>query len=128
MWQLHAERAETALARRSEFIDALRAECGTNSFDRFTAELIYTELVGNVIRHSSGPVDVEMRCFDGVAQLQVYDKGEGFEYRPRLPNDNLSETGRGLFLVSKYSDRVHVRSLPRHGTCVTAIFRVVKAA
>ncbi|MEO9170169.1 MAG: ATP-binding protein [Candidatus Baltobacteraceae bacterium] len=128
MWQLHAEKAESALAKRAEFLGALALECGAESFDRFTAALIFTELVGNVIRHADGPVDIQVRCIDGFAQIHVYDRGNGFEYRPQLPRDSLAEGGRGLYLISQYSKRVSVQTFQRHGTCVSAVFALRKSA
>lgn len=128
MWHLRAERAESALAKREEFLRAVATQCGQENFDRFAAELIFTELVGNVIRHSRGPVDISLRCMDGYAQINVQDSGRGFEYRPQLPADPMSDHGRGLYLISRYAKTVHVEKHPNDGTTVTALFPLKKTA
>lgn len=123
MWRLHAEQAEDALRARADFLAALEREAEL-PLDRFRAQLIYTELVGNVVRHATGPVDVELKCVDGKALLHVFDRGGGFELQPSLPESPFTETGRGLFLVQQYAERLQVHSLQGHGTCVSAIFSV----
>ncbi len=124
MWNLHADRAESALGRRNEFLAALQRECGRIDVNRFVAEVIFTELVGNVIRHAPGPVDLQLSCENGDAVLSVFDHGEGFRLRPSLPAEPLADHGRGLFLVSRFAKDLHVASLARHGSCVSATFPV----
>jgi anti-sigma regulatory factor (Ser/Thr protein kinase) len=121
MWRFHAERAENALRRRGAFLRALAREHGSDRFDHFAAELVYCELVGNAMSHARGPIDVEVRCAGRDAVLSVYDRGNGFEFHPTLPESPLDEHGRGLFLVAQFSRSVNVRSFPRHGTCVSAV-------
>lgn len=127
VWHLRTERPESALAKRGEYLEAIAQQCG-ETFDRFTAELIFTELVGNVIRHSRGPIEISMRCLDGYAQLNVEDSGRGFEYRPQLPADPLSDNGRGLYLISRYAKTVRVKKNANAGTIVTALFPLKKTA
>lgn len=128
MWHLHADNPEDALRQRSGFLDALAAESGDSEFDRFAAQLIYTELIGNVMRHARGPVDIQLRCVEGKALLHVFDRGEGFRFEPALPQSPLQESGRGLFLVSRFAERVNVHTLVGHGTCVSAVFELGRHA
>jgi anti-sigma regulatory factor (Ser/Thr protein kinase) len=128
MWHLHADNPEDALRQRSGFLAALAAESGDPEFDRFAAQLIYTELIGNVMRHARGPVDIQLRCVDGKALLHVFDRGDGFVFKPALPQAPLQESGRGLFLVSRYAERINVHTLVGHGTCVSAVFEVGRHA
>ncbi|HET9031256.1 MAG TPA: ATP-binding protein [Candidatus Aquilonibacter sp.] len=128
MWHIHANEPEDALRERAAYLAALARECGDASFDRFTAQLIYTELVGNVIRHAKGPIDVQLRCVDGKALLHVFDRGHGFVLKPHLPRASLQENGRGLFLVSQFAERVNVHTLEGHGTCVSAVFSIGRHA
>lgn len=128
MWQIHADDPEEALRERPSFLAALARECGDPAFDRFTAQLIYTELVGNVIRHARGPVDVQLRCVDGKALLHVFDRGRGFMLKPALPSAPLQESGRGLYLVSQFVEKLNVHTLEGHGTCVSAVFSVGRHA
>ncbi len=122
MWSFHADRAEAALGRRGDFLAALEKESGRTLFDRFVAELIFTELVGNVVQHASGPIDVQLSCNDGEATLAVYDRGKGFVLHPRLPHHALDDSGRGLYLVSRFSKKLQVKTLPAHGNVVSAVF------
>ena len=128
MWHIHADDPEDALRERNSFLVALGQECGDPEFDHFTAQLIYTELIGNVMRHARGPVDVQLRCVDGKALLHVFDRGTGFVLDPVLPQAPLQEGGRGLFLVTQFAERVKVHTLEGHGTCVSAVFAVGRHA
>ena len=128
MWQIHADTAERVLHERNAFLEALARESGNPAFDRFSAQLIFTELVGNVMRHAQGPVDVQLRCVDGKALLHVFDRGKGFVFEPSLPTTALQESGRGLYLVSQFAERVKVHTLEGHGTCVSAVFHVGRHA
>ena len=122
VWSFHAERPEDALRARGLFLDALAIECGKATFDRFRAQLIFTELVGNAMRHATGPVDLQLRCVGDKALLHVFDRGPGFALEASLPASPLAEGGRGLFLVREFSEKLRVHSLESCGTCVSAIF------
>ena len=128
MWQLHADDPEDALKERNAFISALARECGDPNVDPFAAQLIYTELIGNVIRHAHGPVDVRLYCVNGKALLHVFDRGNGFVLKPALPKAPFQECGRGLYLVSTFAERVNVHTLEGHGTCVSAVFPIGRHA
>jgi anti-sigma regulatory factor (Ser/Thr protein kinase) len=122
VWRLHEDEAERALSRRGEYLAALERTSGRSSFDRFVAELIYTELIGNVMRHASGPVDVHVSCDNDVALIRVCDRGAGFVLNAKLPQEPLQDSGRGLYLVSQFAQRLNVESLPSRGTCVSVAF------
>jgi anti-sigma regulatory factor (Ser/Thr protein kinase) len=78
--------------------------------DLYAAELIFGELLGNVARHAPGPVDVRLRWNGPRAILEVMDRGPGYvvEDQPQLP-DGLSESRRGLFLITTYGSDFVVR-------------------
>jgi anti-sigma regulatory factor (Ser/Thr protein kinase) len=76
------------------------------------AEVAFGELLGNVVRHTDGMVDAALDLSGDEPVLHVLDRGPGFTYHARLPNDVLSESGRGLFIVSKLVREVSVE--PRH--------------
>jgi anti-sigma regulatory factor (Ser/Thr protein kinase) len=85
---------------------ALRAVASSMSArDRWRAELIMTELVSNAVVHGpGGPVTVAIDCGGGAVRGRVGDPGPGVERRrDRAPES--SESGRGLFLVDRLSDR-----------------------
>lgn len=100
-------RASLAAYLRSRHADAVLAE---------QAELVFGELVGNVVRHAPGPISVELRWQAGVPVLIVRDRGPGFVFDPRLPVDLFSESGRGMFIVAAYSASTSVRPRPGGGS------------
>ena len=81
---------------------ALVAPAHSPDSDFLAAEIIFGELIANVVRHAPGPISATVtRTADCI--LEVRDQGAGFEYAPRAVNDLLSESGRGLFLVANLS-------------------------
>ena len=72
-------------------------------------ELVASELVGNSVRHalSGRPeevIDLRILASPERVRLEVADSGQGFAPDPSRPSD-LSQGGRGLFLVAALSDR-----------------------
>jgi anti-sigma regulatory factor (Ser/Thr protein kinase) len=106
-WRFSSERAETALDSRNDFVAALRRHTAL-PVDEFVAKLIYTELVSNVIQHAPGPIRILLESDGEEHWLHVFDLGASFEWRPVLPDDPYFEAGRGLFLISLYSQEVLV--------------------
>lgn len=126
-WAFSATRAEKALAARKAFVDHLR-ESADEASDLDAAQLIYSELVGNVVRHAPGPISIDIEwTHDRHARLCVRDSGDGFQADYALPKDRLSEGGRGLFIVAELADTVTV-TRDEAGTCVCAILPVHLAA
>jgi anti-sigma regulatory factor (Ser/Thr protein kinase) len=67
--------------------------------------------VGNVIRHTSGSVEVALDLTGEEPVLHVIDRGPGFTFHARLPNDVMSESGRGLYIAAALASELSV--LPR---------------
>jgi PAS domain S-box-containing protein len=83
---------------------ALRAALAKRRFDDKhvqTAELVLGELISNVVRHAPGPLEIILDSTSEHVVLHVIDEGPGFERPPMLPLDVLSESGRGLYIVSQ---------------------------
>jgi anti-sigma regulatory factor (Ser/Thr protein kinase) len=72
------------------------------------AELIYAELLGNVVRYAPGPVEIRIHWNHGNPVLHVIDEGPGYSFAPRLPRDPYAESGRGLYLVASLAEDFHV--------------------
>jgi anti-sigma regulatory factor (Ser/Thr protein kinase) len=118
-------RADGARRWRFGADDALRAEstrrrltgwlAGHTHGDAAAAELIYGELIGNVVRHSPGPIDVDVTCTDGRVRLYVQSAGGSIALEPRLPESLLSENGRGLFIVDSLGANLRCSALPVFG-------------
>ena len=105
--------------------DAVSAECSRTSFvawleahtrvDVASAELIYGELIGNVVRHSPGQIDVDVVCHDDGVHLHVQDSGQHFDLDASLPEDIFAESGRGLFIANLLGRHLQLAALPVHG-------------
>jgi PAS domain S-box-containing protein len=113
-WAFDAENAQAAHDARSEFVARL-LERATPDSDVEAAELIFGELVGNVVRHAPGPIDVQLQWTGEQPVLHVTDQGKGFIRNPALPVDPLSESGRGLYIISLLSHSVKAERIPGYG-------------
>jgi anti-sigma regulatory factor (Ser/Thr protein kinase) len=105
---------------RREFRDALQAR-GANVERVEYAELVLGELVGNVARHAPGPLEVILDFSNRRPVLHVIDEGPGFERAPMLPLDLMSESGRGLYIVSQATMEFSVMRRRPHGSHARAV-------
>jgi anti-sigma regulatory factor (Ser/Thr protein kinase) len=122
-WSFDSRSAASNGARRA-FLACLRSKAtGGAAIDFSAAELIFGELLGNVVRHAPGPVDIILDWTDVLPVLHVLDRGPGFRSRrkrERLPVDELSESGRGLFIVNACAPHFSVRNRNGRGTHASA--------
>lgn len=116
-WSFDAENAKAAQDARGEFVAYLREYAGDTA-DIATAELVFGELVGNVVRHAPGAIDIDVEWNDGTPRLHVLDRGPAFRTTSHLPADLLSESGRGLFIVRQLSKALSVEHVPGYGNHV----------
>ncbi len=121
-WHFEASDAKRALAARADFRDYLTASCTVDS-DVDAAELVFGELVCNVVHHATGQIDILTRTSEnGSVRLCVRDCGPGFDLVPSLPKAD-SECGRGVYIVSRICRDVWlVAGAP--GTTVSAVLPV----
>ncbi|MBV9646120.1 MAG: SpoIIE family protein phosphatase, partial [Candidatus Eremiobacteraeota bacterium] len=117
VWTFDADDAGSAQRARKEFIAQLREDASADS-DFAAAELIFGELVGNVVRHAPGAIDIALEWRDGLALLHVIDRGPGFSAKHALRVDPMSEDGRGLWLVHLLGKGLRVERLPYFGNHV----------
>jgi anti-sigma regulatory factor (Ser/Thr protein kinase) len=122
LWRFESRDAHAALPAKREYRDALQKHVGWE-IDLFAANVVYTELVSNVARHTRGPIEIRLDCDGGDVLLKVADQGSGFALEVPGSIDPLSEGGRGLFLVSKYATALSVAGRRDAGTTVTARLR-----
>lgn len=114
-WTFTSEDARAAVDARAQFVEFLH-EAGSDEELIDRAELIFGELLGNVVRHAPGPVEVSFHLAGDVANLHVIDSGSGFALsEPHLPDDAFSELGRGLFIVAQLASAVRVDHVPNCG-------------
>jgi anti-sigma regulatory factor (Ser/Thr protein kinase) len=84
-------------ARRD--IVAVLHDRGATDAETGLTELVFSELLGNVVRHCSTEVEFALDISGDVPILHALDGGPGFTYNARLPKDIMSDSGRGLFII-----------------------------
>jgi PAS domain S-box-containing protein len=114
-WHFRSDDAASAEDARSAFTAHLRRR----NVDREiipVAELVFGELVGNVVRHAPGPIDVELTWRGERPRLIVRDRGPTFKVGEiALPSDDLIDHGRGLYIVSQFASTPVVTPRPGGG-------------
>ena len=90
-----------AAHRARSAMGAILSSGGLNADDRFAADTIFFELVGNAVRHARTPIQVGLDLTQASPVLNVLDNGPGFSLNPKLPLEVYSERGRGLYIVSQ---------------------------
>ncbi len=120
-WHFDVEDARAAQRARLEFVARLRTFPGILDEDIYEAEVVFGELVGNVLRHARGMVDIIVDWSDPAPVLHVRDQGPGFSHAPRLPRDLLSESGRGLYIISAMTEEFNVSRMTGKGSHARAV-------
>ncbi|WP_326580328.1 SpoIIE family protein phosphatase [Streptomyces sp. NBC_00481] len=105
-WELPADPALVAEARKTT-----ARQLGVWGLDElaFTTELVVSELVTNAIRHAAGPIRLRL-VLERTLICEVFDGGATAPHlrHPRTTD----EGGRGLFLISQFTQRWGTRFLP----------------
>jgi anti-sigma regulatory factor (Ser/Thr protein kinase) len=122
-WHLDVRDAVAATALRMQFTASL-AHRDFSPEDIANAELVFGELIGNVVRHTRGSwqVDIVIDHSGPRTVLHVLDSGAGFSYVSRLP-DPYCESGRGLFLIAAMTADFEVDQRPDGGSHARAVLR-----
>jgi anti-sigma regulatory factor (Ser/Thr protein kinase) len=120
VWGFDSGDAQDAGRTRREYVERLRA-VGLTDDETSSAELVFGELVGNVVRYAPGSITAILDVSGPAPVLHVIDDGRGFEFRPRLPVDLLSERGRGLFLVTAFAEELSVERRRGGGSHARAV-------
>ncbi|HZV77016.1 MAG TPA: ATP-binding protein [Candidatus Babeliales bacterium] len=114
-WSLSLADADAGVLARSHFVEFLHSIEIEQDFIS-TAELVFGELLGNVVRHAPGPVQISIDLNDDAMVLHVVDTGPPFSLnQSHLPTDVLSERGRGLFIVAQLAAEVRVKKKRSRG-------------
>jgi anti-sigma regulatory factor (Ser/Thr protein kinase) len=122
-WSLHTDDGPSVATSRRAFAVAL-LEHGAASQDVAVAEIVFGELVSNAVRYAPGPVDVIVDWSAPDPVLHVLDGGTGFRQISIVPPDLLSESGRGLFIVSALTHDFRISKDPRGGNHARAVLRM----
>lgn len=108
-WVFDGRSVEEAFLARDAALAVLANE--RPLVDGHAARLVLTELLGNVVRHAPTTSELRLDIEGGHVTIHVIDNGKGCESAPAwLPNDPLSEGGRGLFIVRAFSRRFEMRN------------------
>ncbi len=126
-WVFESSDQRAASAARAEVI-ALLDERGADADERFTAELVFGELIGNVARHAPGNVQIFLDGTPHTPVLHVLDHGPGFQRLPGLPLDELSESGRGLYIVQQITTDFTISRRSRGGSHARAAIAIARPA
>lgn len=121
-WSLEGIDARVADKTRRELVTALLAR-GYPAAHLNAAELIFTELVGNLTRYAPGPAEIALEWVGSRPVLHVRDRGPGLAFAPRLPPDIYSESGRGLFLIGALAEDFSVTLRPGGGSHARVVLR-----
>lgn len=120
-WAFDSSSEIDAHRLRREFMALLRRDA-SGDFD--AAELIYGELIGNAVRHAPGRITVRLDWPSDEPALTVHDEGASFVPKTTLPDDPLSESGRGLFIVKQLASSLRIRDIEADGSKVVAVLPV----
>jgi serine phosphatase RsbU (regulator of sigma subunit)/anti-sigma regulatory factor (Ser/Thr protein kinase) len=121
-WSFGSDDAARARAVRRAIVAELE-EAGFGESALFGVELVYGELIGNVVRYAPGTIEVVLDRSGPAPVLHVLDRGVGFRMTPRLPYDDMSERGRGLFIINELVDVFHVVRRSGGGSHASAVLR-----
>jgi len=121
-WSFATSDGDAAAASRHAFAQAY-AERGATLDDVMFAEMVFGELVSNTVRYAPGWVEVVADWSGPDPVLHVIDRGPGFRHISILPPDLLSESGRGLFIVSALTHDFYVSKRATGGSHARAVLR-----
>jgi len=122
-WSLHTDDRRSVTASRRAFARAFE-DHGASGEDVAMAEMVFGELVSNTVRYAPGTVEVIVDWTSPDPVLHVLDNGSGFRHISILPPDLLSESGRGLFIISALTHDFRVSRGAKGGSHARAVLRM----
>jgi PAS domain S-box-containing protein len=126
-WRFHSSDAYAARISRKELM-AFVGQFASDEEALFGAELILGEILANTVEHAPGLTEVHIDWTGEKPVVTVSDTGPGLSrLSAALPQDHLSESGRGLFLISALADEVSVSKSPAFGTELRAVLPLRRA-
>ena len=119
-WAFAVQDWSAATAARQGIVQVLHGY-GATAADTTLSELIFSELLGNVVRYGSDHVEFALDISGSAPILHALDRGPGFTYTARLPMDVLSDCGRGLFIVRSLTHDLNVTRRDGGGSHARAV-------
>ncbi|GAC1547536.1 MAG: hypothetical protein NVS3B16_19630 [Vulcanimicrobiaceae bacterium] len=119
-WRFHSSDARTACGSRKELM-AFLEPLADSSDDLYMAELVLGEMLANTVEHAPGLVEITIDWTGEFPRLTAVDNGPGMIVPAHVgtPAD-LSEDGRGLFIIKTFAREFTIDSTPGAGTRLTA--------
>jgi anti-sigma regulatory factor (Ser/Thr protein kinase) len=108
-------------------LGASLASAGASDAELADAQAVFSELLGNVVRHAGGSCDVVLEITDASPVLNVLDRGQGFALPAQHPVDTLAESGRGLFIVQTLAAAFDATQRPGGGTHARAVLHIQRS-
>ena len=125
-WSFPIVDATAASNVRREIVDLLR-RLGASERDGADAELVIGELLGNVMRHAYGDALIILDPSGATPVLHILDSGPGFTFDARLPRDEMSESGRGLYIAAMLTRDLSVAPRAEGGSHARVVFNIEQA-
>jgi serine/threonine-protein kinase RsbW len=122
----HIEAVGAAAAAVTGFVQS----CGIGEEAAFGIEMAVREAVTNALVHGNQEdetksVEVIFNCPGNALEIEVRDQGEGFDPTgvpdPTDPVNVLKPSGRGIFLMRSFMDKVEWFARPEGGTTVRMV-------
>jgi PAS domain S-box-containing protein len=126
-WTFDSEDRFAARDVHRGFVASLVA-CGANDDQIRDAEVVFSELLGNVVRHARGTCDIVLDATGTLPVLSILDHGRGMTYAAHLPADAFAESGRGLYIVRALTAEFNASRRPGGGTQARAVLHVDRFA
>jgi PAS domain S-box-containing protein len=122
-WSFDSEDRFAAREIHKAFVASL-VSAGANEAQLADAEVVFAELLGNVVRHARGPCDIVLDSTGTLPVLSVLDRGRGFTHTAYLPADAFAESGRGLFIVRTLTAEFNATRRPGGGSHARAVLSI----
>jgi anti-sigma regulatory factor (Ser/Thr protein kinase) len=126
-WAFDCEDRFAAREVHRAFVAALVAS-GANDDQVRDAEVVFSELLGNVVRHARGPCEVVFDTTNALPVLSILDRGRGITHAAHLPADAFAESGRGLYIARALTAEFNASRRPGGGTHARAVLYVDRFA
>ena len=129
VWHFDARNQVVARRVKRELLAALAA-LGPCAPDPALAEIVYGELLSNVVRHTPGSARIHFEVADRSVVLCVQDRGGPFPANGSLNGcalapDDSAEAGRGIFIIGSLCGTIRVEPVAGgKRTCVELPFAV----
>jgi serine/threonine-protein kinase RsbW len=115
----------------------LCSQVGCSGEDQYWLVTALREAMANAVRHGNREdpdrrVAVELVIASGTVTIRVADQGSGFDPSlvpdPTEPSNLLRPSGRGIFYMKQFMDRVEFSRTPSGGTAVLLVRKLQPSA